>query len=233
MRMPRLKSHITTILIAIVLLTMGSGVAAKNAFADGKNIIYFILITPPNPQAREGMISWFQFFRNNIDALVAGLRSPKDLTPNPDASDIDVRSQEVVSADRNDLVAWWHSAPRVLHALRAVTFQSENSTIIDADIYLGSLKGSLNDAFVHINQVVVMSKYRVNRDAVSIITLYAYAMSKVQEQKDPKDNYLICQALEKAYLYRDGLDDELRAELANLLQALVDGLQIYKCGGVS
>ena len=52
-----------------------------------------------------------------------------------------------------------------------------NSTLVENYIYLGSLKGSLAIPYVHISQDVRPDRYKITRDALDAVTLYAYAMA--------------------------------------------------------
>jgi hypothetical protein len=203
---------------------IAANVSVAEAASDHQKTIYLLLVKPPNDAAHQGMIAWSQLFSNNRDTLLSGLQSP-----NNERYWVSVYSKEVPAASRRELQAWWSVSESYI-SLSAVATQDDKITAIDNDIYLGDLAGALSDPFLHVTQEITPRSYRISRDALAIITLYAYAMDIARNLPVSSSQGPVCAALSRANLFWDGLTNEVHVDLQLLHERVVAELASRRCG---
>lgn len=231
MRMLRLLNIATSIFMALTGLIPIASNASEAVHSNPDSVVFLLAVTPADDVARKGISSWVQLFRNNIGVLLTGIGSSDDISPSI-AANIQVIYKELPTVSRSDLKAWWESA-HSLSTLSAVATQDEKSTFVDNDIYLGDLKGTLTDAYLHVTQELKPGRYKLSRDALAIVTLYTYAMDAIKTKQTGSHLHSACLALGKAYLYQDDLDIQTKLDLDTLLSAVATALEKLDCRGKS
>lgn len=220
-RFMRLRS--LACVVCCVILQLSDPLAAED------RIVFLSLTDPPDLGARTGLQTWAQRFGLGLEGLIAEV----EFKEKAGQTKITIRRHDVPNPiPRKELEDWWLSA-RTLHAVRAVAAQQDKITIIDSDIYLGDLKGTLSTPYVQITQFVEPGSYKVARDALSIVTLYAVAMDIAKHLPPGASQSRVCQPLQKANLYRQDFNDKVRKELEDLFKAVQDNLESRGCRGAS
>jgi len=218
----RLLALVTAVLIA---LPSASAIAAATA-SDSTRVILLFVVNAPDENAKKGVISWIQSFKNNVRYLLA------DFSPTLGGSAIKVvvTTENVDDVDPDMLESSFSRQPS-LQVLSTVGRFAGQSTFIENDIYLGDFKGTLSLPYVHISQEVLPGRYKITREALAAVTLYAYAMA-IARASPETSRFAVCQVLDRANMYKSSdLDDEARRSLDKLFIAIASELEARACGG--
>jgi len=223
----------TALLLAFVLAVLPVGRARATDGADQSRSIVVFVVNPPDDNAKKGVTSWIQSFKNNIRYLLADF-SPGGPSTNRGIKVV-VTTENVDDIDQDTLETSFGKQPS-LQVLSTVGRYAGQSTFVENDIYLGDFKGSLNIPYVHISQEILPGRYKITREALAVVTLYAYAMAiakSIAPTSSPDGNRIaVCQVLDRANMYRDSdLDPEARNYLENLFRAISTELEARACGG--
>jgi hypothetical protein len=221
--------RLAAILFSIVVAVLATGVARAAENADASRAIMVFVVSPPDDNAKKGVISWIQSFKNNIRYLLA------DFSPaGPTASrgiKVVVTTEDVDDIDQDKLEASFGRQPS-LQVLSTVGRYAGQSTFVENDVYLGDFKGSLKLPYVHISQEILPGRYKITREALAVVTLYAYAMAIAKTSPPDGNRFAVCQVLDRANMYKDSdLDPEARSYLENLFKAISAELEARACGG--
>ena len=213
------------LLLAVVAFSFPAPAAPK---PEPIRIVWLFVLNAPNENAKNGVVSWAQAFKNNVSSLLteasAGLGAKNYIK-------VSVNREFVDDIDRDGLEEKFTKSSSLQSLATVATFDGK-STFVDIDIYVGNLKGKLNEPFLHLSQEVVTGRYQISREALAVITLYTYAMA-IAEILPPEINRLgVCQVLERAYQYnRNQLDAIARKDLEPLFTAISSDLAARACGG--
>jgi hypothetical protein len=213
---------VTAVLIA---LPSAAALAAASA-SDSTRVIVLFVVTAPDENAKKGVISWIQSFKNNVRYLLA------DFSPalGGSAIKVAVTTENVDDVDPDMLESSFSRQPS-LQVLSTVGRFAGQSTFIENDIYLGDFKGTLSLPYVHISQEVLPGRYKITREALAAVTLYAYAMA-IAKASPEISRFAVCQVLDRANMYKSSdLDDEARRSLDKLFIAIASELEARACGG--
>lgn len=223
MSMHRLVALLTAML-AVVAPTAGAAQPATPS-----RVILMFIVKPPADEARRDVLSWIQTFKNNVRSLLADLQGRPGSTP---AIKIVVSTEDVDDVVDADILKNSFGRQPSLQILSTVASYSAPSTRVDNDIYLGDLKGSMADPFIHISTEIQPAQYKQTREALAAVTLYAYAMAIAQTSSADQNRIPVCNILDTAYKYREGkFEADTQRRLANLFDAIHTELQVRECGG--
>jgi hypothetical protein len=219
-----MKRLAATLLAVMVAASQGGTARAESN--DGSRLILLFVVNPPDDNAKKGVVSWIQSFKNNVRYLLADSTGTSDSGRN---IKVIVSTENVDDVTPDMLEASFGRQPS-LQVLSTVGRFGGQSTFVDNDIYLGDLKGSLAIPYVHISQEILPGRYQITREALAAVTLYAYAMAVANTS--PDNRYGVCRALDQANMYKDrDLDPEARGHLQNLFRAISAELESRSCGG--
>jgi hypothetical protein len=215
-------------LVTAALIALPSAAAlAAPATPDATRVILLFVVNPPDENAKKGVISWIQSFKNNVRYLLA------DFSPaafGGSAINVAVTTEAVDDMDPVALEISFSRQPS-LQVLSTVGRFAGQSTFIENEIYLGDFKGSLSLPYVHVSQEVLPGRYKITREALAAVTLYAYAMAIAKVSPETR-RFAVCQVLDRANMYKSGdLDSEARRSLDKLFVAIETELDARACGG--
>jgi hypothetical protein len=214
--------------LAIVLALLFLGCRLAPADTAPTRVIMLFVINTPDDNAMKGVAAWIQAFRNNLRFLLADFEAEK-LGPDP-VIKIMLDSKSVEAADADFLKTSFQAQPS-LQVLSTVGRYARQSTFVDNDIYLGDLQGRLSNPFVHFSREIEPGLYSISREALAVVTLYAYGMALA---KAPEENsrYLICRVLARANMYKDrDLGADMKMYFDDLFKAITFELESRSCGG--
>jgi hypothetical protein len=221
-----LRLAVTLLTVALAASAAGRARAIDNT--DASRII--LLLVVGDDKARDGIKSWINLFQNNVQSLL------DDFSLGGSGSgggiNVDVVTKDVKEpAKRNELEASFAQQPS-LQVLSTVGTYGGQSTLVDNEIYLGDFKGSLTVPYVHFAQTVVPGQFKITREALAVVTLYAYAMAIAKISPPDRSRFVVCQVLDRANMYRNSdLDPDARSRLENLFRAISTELEARACGG--
>jgi hypothetical protein len=197
---------IALVTAALIALPSAAALAAPAA-PDATRVILLFVVNPPDENAKKGVISWIQSFKNNVRYLLA------DFSPaafGGSAINVAVTTEAVDDMDPVALEISFSRQPS-LQVLSTVGRFAGQSTFIENEIYLGDFKGSLSLPYVHVSQEVLPGRYKITREALAAVTLYAYAMAIAKVSPETR-RFAVCQVLDRANMYKSGdLETELDA----------------------
>jgi len=219
--------RLAAILLAVFLATHATASArAEEAASSNQRVILLYVVTPPDENARSGMKSWRQLFDNNIRYLLA--------TASPEASrsiKVVVAWENVDEMNQDNLEASFWRQPS-LQVLTAVGTYADQATFVDNQVFLGDLKGSLAIPFVQLSHRVQPGQYKIAREALAAVTLYAYAMAIEKVLPPERSRFPVCQVLDRANMYKDAdIGSDAREALRSLFRAIAAELEARACGG--
>jgi hypothetical protein len=217
--------------VLLVILAATSPITSARAVdeADASRAILLFVVNPPDENAKKGVIAWIQAFKNNIRYLLADSSSEGSRLSR--SIKVVVTTENVDDVDPDMLEASFARQPS-LQVLSTVGRYAEQSTYVDNQIYLGDLKGSLPIPYVQISQEILPGRYKITREAVAVVTLYAYAMAMEKVMPAEGNRFAVCRILDRANMYRQSdLDPEARSNLQNLFKAISAELEARACGG--
>jgi hypothetical protein len=212
----------------LLLIVLSAAAAAPSRAADeSSRVILLFVVKPLDEPSRKGVESWYQLFEISISSLLADFSGGSD----PKGSiEVRVLRENVETISRDVLEASFGRQPS-LQVLKTVGASGGDSTLIVNDIYLGEFKGSLKRAYVYLSRKVIPFEYKITREALAAVTLYAYAMA-IAKISPEKTRFTVCKALDRANMYRNGeLDPEVRKNLEDLFRAISAELEARSCGG--
>jgi len=191
-------------------------------------IVWLFVLNAPDENAKNGVLSWAQAFKNNVSSLLtessAGLGTSNYIK-------VSVNREFVDDIDRDGLEEKFTKSSS-LQSLATVATNDGKSTFVDIDIYVGNLKGKLREPFLHLSQEVVTGRYQISREALAVVTLYTYAMALAEILPPEINRFGVCQVLDRAYQYsRNQIDAIARKDLEPLFSAISNDLEARACGG--
>jgi hypothetical protein len=220
------------LLVATTSIALCGGVCADNASA-AKRVILLFVVNSPDPNAKSSMQSWVQAFQINLRHVLGDFSSA---TTDPVIS-IDFRSQSVDDVPADSMLASSFDSQPSLQVLSAVGQVAGQSTFVENDIYLGDLKGSLAKPYIFLSREIVPKDYARARDAITVVTLYAYAMALAKALPQDNRGYIVCRILDQAHVYgpkgTQALGDDVQGYLDVLFHAISAELESRSCGGKS
>jgi hypothetical protein len=223
--MHQLKAILLVIVFALSMMVT----ARADTSTEAVRVILLFVVNPPDDNAKKGVISWIQSFKNNLRYLTADFSSG-----GPDAGPIIkvlLSSKNVDDVDPDVLKDSFESKSS-LQVLSTVSRYTGEATVVDNDIYLGDFKGSLAVPYVYISREIKPSLYAVTREALAVVTLYAYAMAIAKTSPNDGNRYLVCKVLDRANMYKDrDLGTDVRTYLEDLFRAISAELELRACGG--
>jgi hypothetical protein len=224
-----LCSHVRRLAALLLALLTAAALPALGWAADNSTrIILLFVINPPDESSRRGVESWIQLFDINIQSLLADFASS-----GPDVSasiKVLISRKNVDSIDQDGLEASFGQQAS-LQVLKTVGASSGESTLVVNQIYLGDLKGRMSVPYVFISRKVIPLDYKITREALAVVTLYAYAMA-VAAIAPENSRFTVCRVLDRANMYRTSdLDPDVRSSLENLFRAISAELEARTCGG--
>jgi hypothetical protein len=207
-------------------LMFGPARAADNVGAT--RVILLFVITPQDKDSEKGLAQWIQLFDISIHGLLAEFSSS-----GPDASTsikVLIDRKDVPRIDQDALEASFGQQPS-LQVLKTVGASSGEATLVANEIYLGDFKGRMSVPYVYISRKVIPPDYKITREALAVVTLYAYAMAVAAISPDNR-RFTVCRVLDRANMYRNSdLDPDVRSSLENLFRAISAELEARTCGG--
>jgi hypothetical protein len=218
--------------LGAIVMSLLAVQAPARADVDASRVILLFVVNPPDENAKKGIISWAQAFKINIRFLLADFTAGgAGATP---LFKVLINSQNVDDVPGQDILETSFDHQPSLQVVSAVGQYSGQSTIVTNDIYLGNLKGSLPQPYVFISREIQPQQYATTRDALAVVTLYAYAMALAKASTQDNNRYLICRVLDRANMYK-GQDLGLNAKpyLDGLFKAISAELELRSCGGKS
>ncbi|QIG91131.1 hypothetical protein [Bradyrhizobium sp. 6(2017)] len=187
------------------------------------------VINTPDQNAMNGVTEWIKAFKNNLRFLLADFDSE-----NPGADPVfkvQLVSKNVETADTDLLESSFQTQPS-LQVLSTVGRYAGQSTFVDNDIYLGDLRGRLKAPYVHFSREIAPGLYSINREALAVVTLYAYGMALAKALPADSSRYVICKVLDRANMYRDrDLGADMKMYFDELFKAISYELEARACGG--
>jgi hypothetical protein len=220
--------RLAAVLLAVVLEASSAIAAPAPDNADKSRVILLLVVA--DPQAKDGIQRWIFWFKNNVRSLLEDFASGGSSAAS--GMSVDVVTEDVNEpAKPNVLEASFARQPSLQVLSTVATFvPAGRSTLVDNEIYLGDFKGSLATPYVHFAQSILPGDYEITREALAAVTLYAYAMAIAKAS--PGSRFAVCQALDQANMYRNGvLEPKARARLENLFGAISTELEARACGG--
>jgi hypothetical protein len=215
--------------LLLVILAAALPIAPAHAQDAEARVILLFVVNPPDENAKKGLISWIQSFKNNIRFLLAdssagGSQATRRIK-------VVVTTEDVDDVNPDMLEASFTRQPS-LQVVSTVGRYAEQSTFVDNQIYLGDLKGSLPIPYVQISQEILPGRYKISREAVAVVTLYTYALAMEKVLPPDSSRVAVCRVLDRANMYKDSdLDREARSNLQNLFIAISAELEARACGG--
>ncbi|WP_029078399.1 hypothetical protein [Bradyrhizobium sp. th.b2] len=192
-------------------------------------VILLFVINTPDQNAMNGVTEWIKAFKNNLRFLLADFDSE-----NPGADPVfkvQLVSKNVETADTDLLESSFQTQPS-LQVLSTVGRYAGQSTFVDNDIYLGDLRGRLKAPYVHFSREIAPGLYSINREALAVVTLYAYGMALAKALPADSSRYVICKVLDRANMYRDrDLGADMKMYFDELFKAISYELEARACGG--
>jgi hypothetical protein len=215
--------------LAIVLALLFLGCRLAPADPAPTRVIMLFVVSTPDDNAMKGVAAWIQAFRNNLRFLLADFDTEK-LGPDP-VIKIMLNSKSVETADADFLKTSFQAQPS-LQVLSTVGRYAKQSTFVDNDIYLGDLQGRLSNPYVHFSREIEPGLYSITREALAVVTLYAYGMALAKASPEENSRYLVCRVLARANMYKDrDLGAEMKMYLDDLFKAISSELESRACGG--
>jgi hypothetical protein len=215
--------------LLLAVLAVASPVAPAHAQDGDARVILLFVVNPPDENAKKGLVSWIQSFKNNIRFLLAdsaadGSRASRNIK-------VVVTTENVDDVNPDMLETSFTKQPS-LQVVSTVGRFNDKSTFVDNQIYLGDLKGSLPIPYVQISQEILPGRYKITREAVAVVTLYTYALAMEKVLPPDSSRFAVCRVLDRANMYKDSdLDPEARGNLASLFIAISTELEARSCGG--
>ena len=223
--------HRLVAILLVVALAVSSAINPARADANPQpsRVILLFVVNPPDDNAKKGVISWIQLFQINLRNLLADFSSGAPGSDPVFKVVFNTENVDIVPAE-DALEASFARQPS-LQVLSAVGQYSGQSTFVANDIYLGDLKGSLTKPFVFISREIQPVQYAVTREALAVVTLYAYAMGLAKALPESSGRYVVCRVLDRANMYK-GRDLGTDAQnLDDLFRAISFELELRACGG--
>jgi hypothetical protein len=218
-----------TLLIVVLAMSTISSVLADTTGGASRVILLFV-VNPPDDNAKKGVIAWIQSFKINLRHLLTDYSSTTANT-NP-VFNVVVNSENVDDVPADDTLESSFNRQPSLQVLSAVSQFSGQSTTVTNDIYLGDLKGSLAKPYVYISRQIQPLQYASTRDALAIVTLYAYAMALAKALPQDNSRYVVCRVLDQANMYKgEDLGADVQNYLQDLFRAISLELESRTCGG--
>ncbi len=216
--------------ILMTLLAISAFATRANADDEASRVILLFVVNPPDDNAKKGIIAWLQSFKINVRFLLADF--PAGASGASPIFKVVVNSQNVEDVPGQDVLETSFAHQPSLQVVSAVGQFSGQSTIVTNDIYLGDLKGSLPQPYVFISREIQPQQYANTRDALAVVTLYAYAMALAKISRQDANRYLICKVLDRANMYK-GQELGLNAKnyLDSVFKAISAELELRACGG--
>ena len=212
---------------AAILLTMmlAASLVGSARAIDNNRVI--LLLVVGDDKARDGIKSWIYLFQNNVRSLLEDFSSSSP----GGGINLDVVIKDVKEPARRELLETSFTQQPSLQVLSTVGTYGGQSTLVDNEIYLGEFKGSLTIPYIHFSQTVLPGQFKITREALAAVTLYAYAMAIAKAAPDGS-RFIVCQVLDRANMYRNSdLDPDARGRLGNLFKAISTELEARACGG--
>lgn len=219
--MSRLATIVLGLLVAI------SAISFAHA-QDDKNRVVLLLVAVPDQNARNDVNTWILLFKNNIRFLLTSSSSVGSSASR--VINVIVRSENVDDIDADLLEASYGKQPS-LQVLSTVGTHVNQATSVDTQIYLGDLKGSLADPYLKFSQKILREDYKITREALAAVTLYAYAMAVAKMLPPETSRFSVCQILDRANMYKGSVLDSTRSDLDSLFRAISAELEARACGG--
>lgn len=221
--------RVLAVALAMLVATAQAGLAqTAGALVPPGRVILLFAVKPPSGEAKRGLTSWIQAFRGSLRFLIADAIGQPGSMP---ALKVGVVVQDVEDADSGMLETTFGRQP-TLQVLSTVATASAQSTFVNSEIYLGDLVGSLTGPFIYLSREIQPGQYKPTREALSVITLYAYAMAMARSGPRSESRIPVCRILDRANMYRSGdLDPQVLKSLDDLFQAIGRELQERECGG--
>ena len=194
--MRRLLSAVLAFALAFALPATGP----VSAQTGPTRVILLFVIKTPDENAMKGVAAWILAFKNNLRFLLA------DFTNETAGTDPVIKvlltSKDVETADADFLQSSFSTQP-TLQVLSTVGRYAGQSTFVDNDIYLGDLRGRLKDPYVHFSREIQPGLYSITREALAVVTLYAYGMALAKAAPEASSRYVVCRVLDRANMYKD------------------------------
>jgi len=216
-------------LAAIVLGTLVAISAISVARAqDDKTRLVLLLVAVPDQNAKKDVNTWILLFKNNIRFLLTSSSSIGSGASR--LINVIVKSEDVDDIDA-DLLEMSYGKQPTLQVLSAVGAHVNQTTSVDTQVYLGDLKGSLADPYLKFSQKILREDYKITREALAAVTLYAYAMAVAKTLPAETSRFSVCQILDRANVYKASVLDSTRNDLESLFRAISAELEARACGG--
>jgi hypothetical protein len=220
--------HRLVALLLLIVLSAGTATPARTAESkDSVRVILLFVVKPLDDPSRKGVEAWSQLFEISISSLLADFSGGSD----PKTSiEVRVLRENVDAISRDVLEASFGRQPS-LQVLKTVGAAGAEATLIVNEIYLGEYKGRLKGAYVYLSRKVIPFDYKITREALAAVTLYAYAMA-IAKISPEKARFTVCKVLDRANMYRNSeLDPDARNSLEDLFRAISAELEARSCGG--
>jgi hypothetical protein len=215
--------------LVLFILALPAAIAPASALEnDGKTrIVLLFVVKPPDENSRRGVESWYQLFEINIRSLLSDVSGG-----GPDARiNVVISRQNVDDMSGNTLEESFGRQPS-LQVLKTVGAAGGDATLVVNQIYLGEFKGSLDEPYVYLSRKVIPFDYKITREALAAVTLYAYAMAVAKVAPEKSARFAVCRILDRANMYKSSdLDPDARGSLENLFRAISTELEARACGG--
>jgi hypothetical protein len=204
-------------------------ISNQSAAADNsKRYIGLFLEEPAAAWSRPSLLQWEQMFEQTIPSVL-----PETTFQNAPPNWLTVECSHIEKSDRLLLSKYFGGRAALQAADIVVAARDQNSPInLSTDIYLGPLKGPLENSFLQFTQKIDPFDYIIDRDSLAAITLYAFANDIFTGPASPQTTYQACRLLQKANLYSSG-PAKARSELKPLFGAVKKELEAHHCGGRS
>lgn len=212
------------ILVPIILgvaLPFDSVAQANTQGQQPRLSVWMFRVQSQDEAAKSGFNEWHSLLSNNLPSLAKLASSGATYLEKLSFDGTDRQEPPTLDLIRTR----WNEA-RALQVLSAVSLRDKDVTIIDSQVFLGDLRGHLPSDFLHVRQRVVTSDYRITRDSIALVTLYALAMDSERLKRQAA---ITCGLLSEARSIADDLNLK-KLELESLGIAIKTSLKTNACG---
>lgn len=164
------RSRLPVIILGIALL-LGSVGYANAQDEPPRLTVWFFRVQAPNPAAKIGFDEWQSLFSNNFATFAKRAASGATYLEG-----LNFDGADTLTPPNLDIMRRRWREVGALQVIGPVSVQDHGATLISSTIFLGDLQGTLPSDFLDVRQRVITSDYKVTRDSIALVTLYALAM---------------------------------------------------------
>lgn len=195
-----LNARLKPALIAFgVLLAMSiQPQAPAQAQASTPLSVFLAHVRPVDEASRSGLKTWTDVFARDIDIAVRNASTTSFATTRFEL----IRSEVSQPPTLPELRVMQHGTRSIYVANSLGAAGVNGATRVSSMVYLGDLKGDLQEPYIQIDQSVRTADYTAQKDALTVLTLYALANEAHRLGRTPAS----CRLLQRASTVARGID---------------------------